>query len=150
MVKLVVGFTRILLGLLLSVSLSFGFYFMSLPIITLIWRPESISGLWVTILTTGVGASVGGFLGWFDNNNIWSVQLLLYIITLSAALLGAYVGLQQGAELQPSQEPWKYGIPLLSLTIRGAVVGANAPLLAIWTFLELRGVWRAKPWFQNG
>ena len=127
------------MGLLISGVLAFGLYLISLQIVLSIWRPDFINGYYLLlVLSTSFGTSIGGFIAWFERDYTVIFQGLIIAIVFVCSLTGAYIGLQRGIELMPDIPPWKYGLPILSLAIRGAVISANAPLLALAIYKALR------------
>ena len=123
--------TKSLLGLFVSGTLAAAFYFLTLPFLISILRPEIINGLLVTILTISIGAGVGAYFTWFERDVKLNVQVALFVLTFVFTIVGAYIGLQRGIELMPSYPAYKFGLPVLWLTARGAIVSANTPLLAM-------------------
>lgn len=123
--------TKSLLGLLVSGGLAGLVYFLSLPFLISLLQPEVINGLVVTLVTISLGAGIGAYFTWFERDIKPRVQISLFVLTFFFTIAGAYIGLLRGIELMPSYPSYKFGLPVLWLTARGAVIGANIPLLAI-------------------
>ena len=127
--------SRGVLGLFVAAVLGFGLYVMSLPVVLSTWGDVD-SVVMLLILTTGVGAGIGSYVTWFDRNFTLGVHILLLVVALTCALVGAWLGFQRGvAILHPV---WRPGIPETSITVMGAVISSNVPLLALGLYKAIR------------
>ena len=69
----------------------------------------------MTASTTGIGAGIGGFTGWFSRDPPLTSNLLRLVLVVITGILGALLGEQ------------------VDKTIWGAVMGANVPLVVpLW------------------
>ena len=140
MLTLTLIVTKVLLGLLLSSVLSFGFYLVSIPIIVSVLQPDVVNGVALTVLTMGTGAGIGSFIAWFERDRKLKAYLLLAALVIASGVADAYLGLLRGIELMPTHLPWQYGLPVLSEAIRGAVISANVPPLVWAVYKAMRNV----------
>lgn len=95
-------------------------------------------------LLTGVGAGLGGYIGWridLDGNSSGLMALMLPLALL-CGLLGAWLGFQYGASDEGTRV-WRY--PVTQATVLGAVAGANVGLLAYNAIRMLLGRRRPAP-----
>ncbi len=98
---------------------------------------ESLAGVPFMALLTGIGAGLGGYLGWridLDDNPGGPVALLLPL-ALACGLAGAWLGFLYGSTDEGTRV-WRY--PVTQATILGAATGANVGLLAWNTLRRLR------------
>jgi hypothetical protein len=133
--SIVILLARGVLGLFLSAILAAAAYLLSLDIALSVWK-ISFSYDLMGILSTCIGAGVGGCLAWFDRDAPLRVMLLNLAVALAAAALGAWLGLQQGKDV--FQLGGTLGIPALRGIILGAVLGANLPLIALAALKQVR------------
>jgi hypothetical protein len=97
-------------------------------------RPSTLNGVLVTVFTVGLGAGVGAFIGWFEGGRGILTLLAIFAATMVFAFAGSYVGIMQGIERAPFQPSWQYGLPVLSFTVGGGVIGANLLPLTLWLY----------------
>ena len=135
LLKITLVFARGVLGLFIAAVLGFGLYVMSLPVALSVWGDVD-SVIMLLILTTGIGAGIGSYLTWFDHNFKFGVHALLLAVALACALLGAWLGFQRGVSID--HPVWRPGIPETSITVIGAVISANIPLLALGLYRAIK------------
>ena len=113
--NLLVVLARTVLGLFLSVVLAVAAYLGTLLPVVQAGELGSIDYRLLATIPIGVGAGVGGYLGWFKREPSPSVQLLLAGVAVAAGIFGAWVGERYDE------------------TMWGAVLGANLPLGVVGT-----------------
>ena len=137
MLKVALVLARGVFGLFVSSLMGFGLYVMSLPLALSIWGYGN-SVVYLLLFTTGIGAGVGGYLAWFDRDFKLGAQAALLAVAVICALAGAYFGMQRGIDVGAVHPIWRPGIPETSVTAMGAVISANAPLLALSLYRAIK------------
>ena len=134
--KLLLLAAHLALGLFLSGTLGLLLYIVTLPVAQSIWRVADIDFALLGVLTIGVGAGVGCFLGWLNRNLGGRTLALVLLLTLAVALLAAWGGLHESRDV--IKHVGKPGIPALTGMVVGAMLGGNALNLLLWI------VWTAR------
>ena len=121
---LIVFVARVLLGVMLSFILMGSAH---LAGILLLVSPTPTTVQLTTLLTTSVGASVGGWVSWLTFDSSVRFKVLVAILTVGLALAGSWTGMLQGRTLYiMGGQP---GIPQLRGAFVGALVGGSlAPM----------------------
>jgi hypothetical protein len=114
---------RLTLGIFLSVILGAVCYFTAIGIAHPVSLPTPGVVQLVGVLSIGVGAGSGAFLGWLQFDLPRRILLALVSLSIAAALLGGFLGLQVGREIRVDV----LGIPELRGIFLGAVLGGNGP-----------------------
>ncbi len=135
--KLGVVLSRGVLGLFVSATLGFGLYVMSLPVALSIWGYGD-SVVMLLLWTTGIGSSIGSFITWFDRDLKLRAHALVFVVVFACSMVGAWLGLQRGIDVGAIHPIWRPGIPETSVTVMGAVISANVPLLALGLYKAIR------------
>lgn len=128
--RLLLLFAHAALGLFLSGTLGLLCYIVALPIAQSIWRVSDIDFALLGVLTIGLGAGAGSFLGWLDRDLGRPALALILAATLSVALLSAWAGLHNARDA--FKLVGKPGIPALTGMAVGAMLGGNAFSLLAW------------------
>ena len=120
--------TRLALGFFLSLALGGIFYVVAWIIVISFWAITPNTILVMATSGIGVGAGVGGALGWIDLDSPKSQFLFLVIVGILGAIAGAWGGLYYGRTVYiMGGMP---GIPELSGIFKGAALGGSLlPLL---------------------
>lgn len=127
---------RLALGFFLSSALGILFYVVTFPIF------ENLSGIieinfgLVWVLTIGIGAGIGSFLGWLNRDLKLRYLMLVLFLTLAATLLGAWGGLHNSRDV--FQLSGVLGNPAIKGITVGAILGGNIFNLAIWLVKTVR------------
>ena len=87
------------------------------------------------VTSTGIGAGVGVFLGWWDLEGSARERLLALSVAVVGAVGGAWGGFTYGSTIEPVSRNLT---PAIAATIFGAVIGGNVALLAWNIGRELR------------
>ena len=127
---------RAALGLFLSSLFGVLPYLVLVPVVESIWKIGYINFALMGVVTVGFGAGVGSFLGWFSRGLNRPVLLLMLVMSVAAAMLGAWGGLKSGEDVY--KLGGLPGIPALSGIIVGAILGGNIFNVAVWLFTTLR------------
>lgn len=135
--KLGVVLSRGVLGLFVSAALGFGLYVLTLPVALSIWGYGD-SVVMLLLWSTGIGAAVGSFIVWFDRDFNLGMHALALAVVLVCSMVGAWLGLQRGIDVGALHPIWKPGIPETSVTVMGAVISANVPMLAFGLYRAIR------------
>ena len=125
---------RAAFGLLVAMFLAFfGFFvgWFSAPPGPVVPPPLLIAG-------TGLGAAIGGMIGWFKPESPRSVNWINMGLVLFGGLAGAWAGWQLGPIMYPEgvYRPGGsiYNAPPFYVSITGASIGANLLGLFFYTF----------------
>ena len=88
------------------------------------------------VLAVGIGGGVGTFLGWFSRDFSRRELVFLLLLTVTATLIGAWIGLHS------SRDAFKLvgrpGIPALTGIVVGAILSGNILRLCLWTISAAR------------
>ncbi len=134
--QLLILLARAALGLFLAGVFGLGLYILLLPIVQSIWQIKDINFALMGVLTVGFGAGVGSFLAWLNRDLHRSRTLLILLLSIAAAAIGAWIGLHE------NRDAFKLGglpgIPALTGIVIGAVLGANLLNIPIWIAWSIR------------
>ena len=134
--KLLLLVAHALLGLFLAGVLGLLLYIVMLPIVQSFWSVADINFALMGVLTIGLGATVGSFLGWLNRDLSRSSLLIILLLTLAVTLLAAWAGLHNSRDV--FKHVGKPGIPALTGIVVGAILGGNALNLLLWTVRTVR------------
>ena len=100
----------------------------------MVWPPSAGADylFYLRIFGLGIGAGVGGFLGWLDREGDKLTVFLFLALALSGAIGGAFVGRLYGLTATEGIQGPVSAVQSGTLrTVMGAVIGANIlPLIA--------------------
>ena len=114
---------RLVLGFFLALIFAGVGYVVAFAVLVSFWELTPLTVEVSAISAIGVGAGVGGSLGWADMDAPRSRILLGAMLGILAALGGAWVGMQYGRTVFiPAGMP---GIAELSGILKGAVIAGN-------------------------
>ncbi len=134
--KLILLLAHVSLGLFLSSLLGLLTYIVLLPIVQSIWDVRQIDFALMGVLAVGIGGGVGTFLGWFSRDFSRRELVFLLLLTVTATLIGAWIGLHS------SRDAFKLvgrpGIPALTGIVVGAILSGNILRLCLWTISAAR------------
>ena len=134
--SLVVVIARTVLGLFLSALLGLLLYVITVPVVLSIWEPTFVNYPLMGMVAVGVGAGVGSFLAWLDRESPLLVLVVLLALSLGLAMAGAWGGYEHGKDVY--RLGGTLGIPALSATIVGGILGANLPHVALGVLKAIR------------
>lgn len=134
--KLLLLMAHVALGVFLSGALGILLYIVMLPIVQSFWNVADINFALMGVLTIGVGASVGSFLGWLNRDQTRSTLLMILLLTVAITLLSAWAGLHNSRDV--FKHVGKPGIPALTGIVVGAILGGNALNMLLWTVRTVR------------
>jgi hypothetical protein len=98
------------------------------------WEPSYLAILQVS--ASGLGAGMGGFLGWLRTDEGRATVLVTLALALAGGMAGAWGGLAY-ARIVYGEEP--FHDPARLITVLGAAVAANVSALAVNLYWILRG-----------
>ena len=134
--KLLILVAHAALGIFLSGVLGLLLYIVMVPIVQSFWSNVDINFALLGVLTIGLGASAGSFLGWLNRDLSRSTLLIILLLTLAVTLLTAWAGLHNSRDVV--KLVGKPGIPALTGIVVGAIIGGNALNLLFWTLRTFR------------
>ena len=134
--KLLLLTAHVALGVVLSGAAGLLLYIVMLPIVQSVWTVAEINFALLGVLTIGIGATIGSFLGWLNRDLSRSTLLLILFLTLAATLLAAWAGLHNSRDV--FKHVGKPGIPALTGIVVGAILGGNALNLLLWMVRTVR------------
>ncbi len=121
---LIIFVARMLLGVMLSFLLMGSAHVAG---IVLLVSPTPTTVQLTSLLTTSIGAAIGGYVSWLTFDSSLRFKVLVAILALGLAMAGSWTGMLQGRTLYiPGGQP---GIPQLRGAFVGALVGGSlAPM----------------------
>ncbi len=136
-VKLGLVLARGVLGLFVAAALGFGLYVMALAMYVSIWGYDAGVKA-VLVLSTAIGAAVGSYLTWLDRDYKIGSHVIMFLVVLTCAMIGSWLGLQRGIDVGAIHPIWRPGIPEIAITTRGAVIGANILMFTLSLYKAAR------------